>query len=151
MGRGLSRGTAAWWLEWSKRERCECAGVGSSVLSWSSISRRYLVYCRAIPIFRLILRYQFTLVAEPCAPATGFCHNFVQNIVRPHFGMPPSALETPVSEDAPVTSATQLPWSQIPKFVPGVTNVQEYAQMLKFLASLWPVEHLELLAPRVAL
>ena len=65
--------------------------------------------------------------------------------------MPPSALETPVPEDAPVTSATQLPWSQIPKFVPGVTNVQEYAQKLKFLASLWPVEHLELLAPRVAL
>ena len=54
-------------------------------------------------------------------------------------------------EEAPTSSTTQLPWSQIPKFVPGVTNVQEYSQKLRFLASLWPTEHLEQLAPRVAL
>ena len=47
--------------------------------------------------------------------------------------------------------APQLPWASIPKFTPGVTNVQEYAQKLKFLAAMWPVESLPLLAPRAAL
>ena len=67
--------------------------------------------------------------------------------------MPPSAQETPVPpEENPSTGGTpQLPWSQIPKFIPGVTNVQEYAQKLRFLASLWPSEYLEQLAPRAAL
>ena len=45
----------------------------------------------------------------------------------------------------------QPPWNSIPKFVPGTTNVQEYVQKLRFLASLWPKEHLEQLAPRAAL
>ena len=45
----------------------------------------------------------------------------------------------------------QLPWASIPKFTPGVTNVQEYTQKLKFLAAMWPSESLELLAPRAAL
>ena len=31
----------------------------------------------------------------------------------------------------------QLPWSSIPKFTPGTTNVQEYTQKLKFLAAMW--------------
>ena len=57
----------------------------------------------------------------------------------------------PVPDDEPTPSPVQLPWGQIPKFVPGVTNVQEYSQKLKFLASLWPVEHLDQLAPRAAL
>ena len=45
----------------------------------------------------------------------------------------------------------QPPWQSIPKFVPGSTNVQEYVQKLKFLAAMWPKEHLEQLAPRAAL
>ena len=40
---------------------------------------------------------------------------------------------------------------QFRKFIPGTTNVQEYAQKLRFLAAMWPEEHLELLAPRAAL
>lgn len=47
--------------------------------------------------------------------------------------------------------APQLPWTSIPKFTPGVTNVQEYTQKLKFLAAMWPSESLHLLAPRAAL
>ena len=47
--------------------------------------------------------------------------------------------------------APQLPWASIPKFTPGVTNVQEYTQKLKFLAAMWPSESLPLLAPRAAL
>ena len=46
---------------------------------------------------------------------------------------------------------SSLPWAAIPKFTPGVTNVQEYTQKLRFLATLWPTESLDLLAPRVAL
>ena len=45
----------------------------------------------------------------------------------------------------------QPPWNSIPKFVLGTTNVQEYVQKLRFLAQLWPREHLEQLAPRAAL
>ena len=47
--------------------------------------------------------------------------------------------------------APQLPWASIPKFTPGVTNVQEHTQKLKFLAAMWPSESLPLLAPRAAL
>eukprot|EP00435_Cladocopium_sp_Y103_P010390 s526_g2.t1 len=58
----------------------------------------------------------------------------------------------PVPDDeTPPPVTPQLPWSQIPKFQPGVTNVQEYTQKLKFLAALWPVEFLDQLAPRAAL
>lgn len=57
----------------------------------------------------------------------------------------------PVPDDIPPPGTTQLPWNQIPKFVPGVTNVQEYVQKLKFLAALWPVQYLDQLAPRAAL
>ena len=67
--------------------------------------------------------------------------------------MPPAADETlpPVPDDIPPPGTTQPPWNQIPKFVPGVTNVQEYVQKLKFLAALRPVEYLDQLAPRAAL
>ena len=54
------------------------------------------------------------------------------------------------SDDNP-GAGPQPPWNSIPKFVPGTTNVQEYVQKLRFLASLWPKEHLEQLAPRAAL
>ena len=49
------------------------------------------------------------------------------------------------------STVTQLPWQSIPKFTPGVTSVQEYSRKLRFLASMWPPEHLHLLAPRAAL
>ena len=45
----------------------------------------------------------------------------------------------------------QLPWTAIPKFQPGVTNVQDYVKKMEFLAHMWPAEHLDLLAPRAAL
>ena len=60
-------------------------------------------------------------------------------------------LHVPVPDEAPTVSASQLPWQAIPKFSPGVTNVQDYVRKLKFLASIWPPEHLDLLAPRAAL
>ena len=44
-----------------------------------------------------------------------------------------------------------LPWQQIPKFVPGTTNVDEYVQRMRFLKELWPEDQLHLLGPRVAL
>ena len=44
-----------------------------------------------------------------------------------------------------------LPWQQIPKFVPGVRNVDKYVGRLKFLKELWPPEHIHLLGPRAAL
>ena len=62
-----------------------------------------------------------------------------------------SGLGIPVPDDVPPISASQLPWQAIPKFTPGVTNVQEYVRKLRFLASIWPPEHLDLLAPRAAL
>ena len=64
--------------------------------------------------------------------------------------MPPTST-TQESEAAGVGVNPQLPWACIPKFTPGTTNVQEYTQKLKFLASMWPTESLDLLAPRAAL
>ena len=69
--------------------------------------------------------------------------------------MPPStpAVDVPVPEEASggTVNVPQLPWSSIPKFVPGSTNVQEYTQKMRFLAAMWPVEYLDQLAPRAAL
>ena len=69
--------------------------------------------------------------------------------------MPPAtqaAIETPVpTDEATLGSSPQLPWSSIPKFVPGSTNVQEYVQKLKFLSAMWPEEYLSLLVSRAAL
>ena len=48
----------------------------------------------------------------------------------------------PVPDDEPTPSPVKLPWSQIPKFVPGVTNVQEYSQKLKVSAQDLPVVNL---------
>ena len=52
------------------------------------------------------------------------------------------------AEEVPVT---QLPWTAIPKFIPGVTDVTEYVKKVQFIAKIWPKEHLSLLAPRLAL
>eukprot|EP00435_Cladocopium_sp_Y103_P046088 s2199_g13.t1 len=69
--------------------------------------------------------------------------------------MPPpsmqAAIETPILDEPSQNVTPQLPWSSIPKFVPGTTNVQEYTQKLKFLAAMWPTEYLSQLAPRAAL
>ena len=62
-----------------------------------------------------------------------------------------AAVETPVPDEPNPSVTPQLPWASIPKFVPGTTNVQEYVQKMKFLAAMWPAEHLSLLAPRAAL
>jgi hypothetical protein len=62
-----------------------------------------------------------------------------------------TAIETPVPGDEQSPVVQQLPWNSIPKFTPGVTNVQEYVQKLKFLAAMWPTDHLSQLAPRAAL
>ena len=56
--------------------------------------------------------------------------------------MPPSSLDASAGVETEGSTGTpQLPWSSIPKFTPGVTNVQEYTQKLKF----------DQLAPRAAL
>ena len=47
--------------------------------------------------------------------------------------------------------SSSLPWHQIPKFEPGITDVRTYARKLEFLRDLWPPEHIEHLAPRAAL
>eukprot|EP00435_Cladocopium_sp_Y103_P018028 s3531_g4.t1 len=47
--------------------------------------------------------------------------------------------------------ATLVPWNQIPRFVPGETDIRVYARKLEFLQALWPKEHLEHLGPRAAL
>ena len=60
-------------------------------------------------------------------------------------------MSQPAESQAGSSLAPQLPWASIPKFTPGVTNVQEYAQKMKFLAAMWPSESLPLLAPRAAL
>lgn len=69
--------------------------------------------------------------------------------------MPAGPAETPVpggDEDlAGSTPASQLPWQAIPRFVPGTTNVQDYTKKMRFLAAMWPQEHLHLLAPRAAM
>ena len=46
---------------------------------------------------------------------------------------------------------SHLPWTQIPLFRPGETDIHEYSRKLEFLAGLWPAEHLSLLAPRAAM
>ena len=73
--------------------------------------------------------------------------------------MPPpseaAAIPLPGADDdlgaAPASAVSQLPWQSIPRFTPGTTNVQDYTRKLRFLASMWPPEHLHLLAPRAAL
>ena len=46
---------------------------------------------------------------------------------------------------------TAVPWGQIPKFVPGETDLRVYTRKLEFLKELWPSDYLEQLAPRAAL
>ncbi|CAE7315683.1 RE1 [Symbiodinium sp. CCMP2592] len=46
---------------------------------------------------------------------------------------------------------SHLPWQQIPKFVPGTTNLDDYTQRLKFLKELWPADSIQHLGPRAAL
>ena len=64
--------------------------------------------------------------------------------------MPPKSTAEATASEASA-GIPQLPWSSIPKFTPGVTNVQEYTQKLKFLAAMWPADFLDQLAPRAAL
>lgn len=44
-----------------------------------------------------------------------------------------------------------LPWHQIPKFEPGVTDLRVYSNKLSFLKDIWPAEHIHHLGPRAAL
>ena len=46
---------------------------------------------------------------------------------------------------------SHLPWQQIPRFTPGVTNIDDYGKRLQFLRNLWPEESVALLGPRAAL
>ena len=48
------------------------------------------------------------------------------------------------------SSLSHLPWSMIPAFKPGETDINEYSKKLEFISALWP-EHLSLLAPRAAM
>ena len=47
--------------------------------------------------------------------------------------------------------SSSLPWHQIPRFEPGVTDLRNYARKLEFIRDLWPEEHIAHLAPRAAL
>eukprot|EP00435_Cladocopium_sp_Y103_P038647 s1426_g10.t1 len=47
--------------------------------------------------------------------------------------------------------ASNVPWNQIPKFVPGETDMRVYSRKLEFLQALWPRDQLEHLGPRAAL
>ena len=44
-----------------------------------------------------------------------------------------------------------VPWNQIPRFIPGETDVRTYSKKLQFLHGLWPADQLEHLGPRTAL
>lgn len=44
-----------------------------------------------------------------------------------------------------------LPWNQIPKFEPGVTDLRVYSKKLSFLRDIWPSDHIHHLGPRAAL
>ena len=46
---------------------------------------------------------------------------------------------------------SHLPWNQAPQFKPGETDLTEWTKKVEFLAQLWPPEHLQHLAPRIAL
>ncbi|CAE7225513.1 RE1 [Symbiodinium sp. CCMP2592] len=68
--------------------------------------------------------------------------------------MPPasaSAAATPEQATGSSDDRSALPWAAIPRYTPGVTDTTEYGKKLKFLAEVWPKEHLSSLAPRVAL
>ena len=98
-----------------------------------------------------------TLVAEPlnkgqvhvgCLGILGIgCHT-----ARP--GVEPwgQSGQTPAAASgAHSMPASQLPWAQIPSFVAGETNLEDFAKKLSFLASIWPEEHIQHLGPRVVL
>ncbi|CAE7321264.1 unnamed protein product [Symbiodinium sp. CCMP2592] len=80
----------------------------------------------------------FTLVAEPTAPL----------LVAGDAREGPTGPSEPTEASVP---QTQFPWQAIPRFTPGSTDVSEYSQKVKFLAAIWPREHLSLLGPRMAL
>ena len=72
-------------------------------------------------------------------------------------GMPPKSPAGDTGEAASSAgsgsggSLSHLPWSQIPAFKPGETDINDYTKRLEFIAGLWPAEHLSQLAPRAAM
>ena len=76
-----------------------------------------------------------------------------------HLSVPPAVSNMAENEGQGVSSqsstgpstASHLPWHLIPSFEPGETDLTEYTRRLEFLAGIWPVEHLNQLAPRAAL
>ena len=63
--------------------------------------------------------------------------------------MAPKVVEGAASASS--NSLSHLPWSQVPGFKPGETDLTEWTKKVEFLAQLRPSEHLHLLAPRIAL
>ena len=131
---------------WLGLERClkGCYAIGVGHLGF------YILLDRIQPSFTFLTGFG----AVCSSYLSGTCKSGDPGGYNQFWGvMPPAVDETlpPVPDDIPSPGTTQLPWNQIPKFVPGVTNVQEYVQKLKFLAALWPVEYLDQLAPRAAL
>ena len=45
------------------------------------------------------------------------------------------------SGGGPNLPTSALPWHQIPKFEPGITDVRNYAKKLEFIRDLWPAEN----------
>ena len=71
-------------------------------------------------------------------------------------GMPPKSAGDPGESAISAGSVSggslsHLPWSQIPAFKPGETDINDYTKRLEFIAGLWPTEHLSQLAPRAAM
>ena len=66
-----------------------------------------------------------------------------------------SGTDGPAQAGDPLSGApstlTSLPWGQIPKFDPNVTDLRIYEQKMRFLHAIWPADHIEHLAPRAAL
>lgn len=99
----------------------------------------------------LVVHITFTLVAEPEPQQRGGPRTTDSD--RSGTG----AVGIPVPEDDDETrmpntkTIANLPWNSISKFVPGMTNVQEYCEKLQFISQIWPVEFLDQLAPRAAL
>ena len=59
--------------------------------------------------------------------------------------------EGPTAAGGSAAGYGHLPWQQIPKFVPGTTNLDDYTQRLKFIKELWPADSIQHLGPRAAL
>ena len=84
--------------------------------------------------YRTPFNYMQATSAPSCDRAMDGSQGYTAEAVSGQGSFPPSA---------------SLPWSQIPKFEPGVTEVRTYERKLSFLREIWPAE--QHVGPRAAL